>query len=236
MIRPFQGHEGSIDHVFVDTSDQRLVSFGRDRTARLWDLSTGDEIRKITWRTEDSGYSPTNVARVGDDAMLVREGIWGNPNYWHLDFNLNRQPVSNTLDSVLRGHGSLGESTVANASGSLIVVPRGDELGLHDTNNGSLLRTLAMNSSQHYCTRFCSNDRHIVSLCKDASIRIRDVSTNRQIASFTLPTEANRLLAVSDNSRFLVTGDRGRYSDKVKTFVGLGDYSVEVWRMPLTDG
>lgn len=45
--RDFRGHSGPVEEVAMSANGQRVVSYGRDNTIRLWNVETGKEQRKI---------------------------------------------------------------------------------------------------------------------------------------------------------------------------------------------
>jgi hypothetical protein len=80
-MRTLEGHEGEISRLVFSPDGRFLVSSGRDRTVRLWDLRRGTGARTLTYPDAVHGIALTPLgnrllAAVADDDVHV----------WHLDW------------------------------------------------------------------------------------------------------------------------------------------------------
>jgi WD40 repeat protein len=72
VVRRLSGHGGEIKAITFSDDGRRLASISRDRTTRVWNLATGDEIARFV----DDGSTPVCVA-FSHDGKLVATGISG---------------------------------------------------------------------------------------------------------------------------------------------------------------
>src|SRR6516162_9867900 len=112
------GHTEEINAVAFDRAGGRLVSASRDRTVRLWDAATGQELRKFEGHTDEvfaAVFHPegTRIASAGRDRAVW---LWdpessqevahlaGHTSYiWSLAFSPDGQTlVSGSGDSTVR--------------------------------------------------------------------------------------------------------------------------------------
>ncbi len=67
------GHRGEIQHVAVSPGSRYLVTSGSDRTVRLWDVFTGEEVRRL----QDSSRKNCGPVAITEHAHLV---AWASDN------------------------------------------------------------------------------------------------------------------------------------------------------------
>lgn len=66
-VRAFEEHENSVLAIPVFSDGRRMVTGSRDRTLRLWDLNSGDMLRKM----EGHRRRLTAVAVSGDGKLIT---------------------------------------------------------------------------------------------------------------------------------------------------------------------
>jgi WD40 repeat protein len=72
-VRRFEGHQGPAGCVAFSPDGKRLVSGGADRTFRLWDVSTGKELHRIS--TKELSLLPCMGTFSPDGKLLALTGI-----------------------------------------------------------------------------------------------------------------------------------------------------------------
>jgi len=76
----FKGHDAAVTCAALDAAGKRLVTAGLDRTVRVWDVRTGEELARLRWQNEFM----QDVAFTPDGRRVVVRGP-GLTQLWDLD-------------------------------------------------------------------------------------------------------------------------------------------------------
>jgi len=79
QIRTFRGHSNSVSSVIFSTDGQYLASASADRTARIWEVATGDQVRSLVTASQVN-----SVAFTPDDRYLAGACFDGTVRIWNV--------------------------------------------------------------------------------------------------------------------------------------------------------
>ena len=79
QIRTFRGHSASVLSVIFSTDGQYLASASADRTARIWEVASGDQVRSLSTNSQVN-----SVAFTPDDRYLAGACFDGTVRIWNV--------------------------------------------------------------------------------------------------------------------------------------------------------
>ncbi|ETO09924.1 NB-ARC domain-containing protein, partial [Reticulomyxa filosa] len=165
-----QGHSNSVTSVGFSPDGFKIVSGSRDKTVRIWDVSSGKQIKSLEGHSNiihSAGFSPDGSKIVsGSQDKTIR--IW--------DVSSGEQI------QLLKEHSSIVASVGFSPDGSKIVSGSSDTtIRIWDVSSGELIRSLNGHSRLVSFVGFFPDGSKIVSGSYDNTIRIWDVSSGEQI-------------------------------------------------------
>lgn len=193
------GHGEWIKALAFSPDGRRLASIGGDERVRIWEAHSTPPIRKLSCRSAngfafDSSWSRLAVAR--QDGKI---GIW--------DVIAGRRTGEIST-------GSRGMNAVAwSPSESLIACGDYDyRVRLLEPESGDELSSFSHPRQLHFAA-FDSPGRRLFSGCEAGTVKVTEVATGRELASFQMPRKAVPCYALSpDASRIAAGGYKGQIS------------------------
>jgi WD40 repeat protein/tRNA A-37 threonylcarbamoyl transferase component Bud32 len=177
--------------------DASLIASGSwDKTIRLWDTTTRQEVRTLTvgeYLVEGIAFSP-------DGRWLVS---WSrddeNFRVWSVDTGQIRLAVRAHFDSVLSASFSPDGRMIASSSADAAI-------RLWTVETGELLRELGGHEHRHICSiAWSRNGRRLVSGGYDRTVRLWNVETGDEIATLRGHTDKVRWVAYSPDGRHIAS-------------------------------
>ena len=197
LIRKFaNGHTGPVSAVRFSPDGRYAVSVGADRTIRLWDTATGQEIRQLG----DGSQNPISL-EFSPDGDLVAEGTGtGRVRLWNVKTGL--------LKGTFGGRFGIVISLKFLSDGTYIVAGYQDSaVRLWNVKTGEEL-LLDGHTDAVMGVAVSSDDRSIVSGSKDETVRVWNVESRKQVRNFDVDSQI-RCLALSPNDRWVAIGSYG---------------------------
>ena len=167
---------------------------------KLWDISTGKEIRTFSGSTEDMIYS---VAFSPDGSHIMSAGRDNSIKLW--DINTGKEIRTFT------GHTGLVFSVTFTPDGRYAASGSKDKtIKLWDVSSGKEIKTFSGHADAVYSIIFSADGRHILSGSWDKTVKLWDVATGKEIRTFTGHAGQVRSVAFSPDGRYALSwsGDR----------------------------
>jgi WD40 repeat protein len=232
--REFQGHTGLVVSVALSPDGKRAVSGSWDRTVRLWDVTTGKELRRFgqegaghTAPVNAVAYSPDGKTALsgGDDALVI---------LWEVE--------TGKLLKTFKGHKGHINAVAFSVSGQYAISAAGHTenkekvdctVRLWDVESGKEVRRYDGLTTPVQCVAFNPKGKSLAAGAKDGTVRIWDWNTKQEKASFKAHTGMVTCVAWSpDGTRLLTGGDKtmrlwdAATGQQLKQFDG---HKEEVW-------
>jgi len=166
----------------------RLVLSGGERTARLWDASTGGLLRTLEWNILPGLIS---VALSPDAKTALVASMSPSTHGYRFDPSRNksirvRDAASGKLIRTLDGHTEGVAAVSFSPDGRTAASASFDKtVKLWDVGTGALLRTFEGHTNKVLSVKFSANGTRIVSGGWDDTIRVWDVSTGGLVRVFS---------------------------------------------------
>lgn len=197
-------HPARIEGIHAMPDARRLVSCDSDRTARVWNLVTGQCENTFSISTSEADYTRTGMLCVTADGRHAVSG--------HQDSTLRLWELSTGLCSrvLARGADHAGNGCVTGDGRLLLTGDHDGKLRVWDLLTGECVRTLTGHTGMVHMVTMTADDRYAVSSGTDGTVRVWELSTGRCLR--TLTGHAGRVESISvcaDGSRVVSAGVDG---------------------------
>ncbi len=166
-----RGHEGFVMSAFFSPDGRRIVTASRDKTARVWDASTGRQIAVLRGHkgpVMSAAFSP-------DGTRIVTASADKTARLW--DARSTREIV------ILRGHEEAVGSVAFSPDGRRVVTASDDTTArIWDAATGAQLVLLAGHGDGVNSASFSPDGKRVVTASEDKTARIWDADTGHEIA------------------------------------------------------
>jgi len=191
----FKGHTDFIFEVDISPDGKYLATGSVDRTARLWDLATGETIRTFSGHTgaiDGLAFSPDGKTLITGGDQTVR--------LWDVATGEELQ--------VFSGHTAGVGDVEFSPDGQSIISSSGDQTArIWDVASGQTLHVLTGHSS--YLTRvtYSPDGKYVLTSSGDDTARLWDTATGDEVRIFTGHSEDVSAIAYSPDGQYIATGD-----------------------------
>jgi WD40 repeat protein len=160
---PFQGHTDPVLCLAVSPDGRRALSGSADKTVRLWDVASGQEVRRFLGHTDGVNA----VAFSGDGKRAVSAGRDRTVRVWNVE--------TGAAVCVLRGHTQAVLGAALDAGGRLAVSGGQDgTVRLWDVAGGTEVRSLAGHEGWIAAVAISPDGERILSGGHDGTVRVWD--------------------------------------------------------------
>jgi WD40 repeat protein len=194
-LRSFVGHEDVVRCLSVTRCGKRVISGGDDRTIRVWDLHSSNEILKIPL----IGQWPRAIAITPDGHFAATAAESNVLKLWNLESGEEVRTFS--------GHTARANSVAITEGGLLLSGSDDHTVRVWDLDTGSPLHVLTGHDGRVNSVACLSGGRLGVSASDDCNIKVWDVANGVLVATHTAESPV-LTCAASPCSPELVAGDR----------------------------
>ncbi len=194
-----RGHSDCVYSVAISPDGKTLASGSRDKTVKLWDIRTGQELRTNINGTGFLNGAIYSVVFCADGETIASAGADQTVRLRNLRAGMEIRTLS--------GHSSLVYSAAIGQDGQTIVSGSSDRtIKVWDLNTGREIRTIDGNFSPVYSVAISPNGKIIISGSDDGSARLWDLKTGQEIRTIIGHSKAVRSVAISSNSQTIASG------------------------------
>ena len=200
--RSIKGHSYMINCVAFSPDGEMIVSGSNDdKTIKLWDVNTGNEIKTFHYHSSYSaGFNC--IAFSPDGEMIVSGSGFSTVKLW--DVSTGKGIKS------FQGHSGSINSVAFSPDGEMIVSGSNDDktIKLWDVSTGKEIKSFQGHSYSINSVAFSPDGEMIVSGGNDKTIKLWDVSTGKEIKSFQDRSGRINNVAFSPDGKMIVSGSK----------------------------
>jgi len=190
--RTLRGHTGSVNAVAITPDGRFALSGGQDKTLKLWEIATGQEIRTFTGHTHDV-YS----VAITPNGRFVFSGSYKTLKLWEIETGKEIM--------TLTGHSHRVECVVITPDGKF-AFSGSRELKLWEIATGNEIRTFEGQSYGVNSVAVTPDSRFVLSGSNDNTLKLWEIATGREIRTFTGHEKDIISIATTPDGRFALSG------------------------------
>ena len=177
LLRTLTGHTNAT-HVSHFVGAKEIASFSDDKTVRLWDISTEEEVLQFNKHTD---YVRAGCISPSSSDIIV------SGSYDHSVYVWDRRAGDQPIHSFM--HGCPVEAVMTLPNGTLIATASGNEIQIWDLVGGNRrLSTISTHNKTVTSLGLARNGTRIVSSSLDRQLKFHDVSTFETVHSLSFPS------------------------------------------------
>jgi WD40 repeat protein len=229
VVHTLTGHTAEVRDATFSRDGRHLLSGSNDKTIRVWDVRTGDELVKV-----EKGFPVSCVALSPDGRYFVSPAGNGFALWEAATGKFQRQTGwTSQLSRIAYSPNGNYILTVSNQESKELTRDKDRFLSLWDAQKLSFVRNVKCGMKRIVSAVFSADSRMIVSGNADKTIRVWDVETGREVARHQADKRYTNHVAVSADGRYIVCGG-GRY---LRNGIAMddGDHALRLFRMPTLD-
>src|SRR5919199_555531 len=194
LVNTIDGHSSYVNYIVISPDGKTLVSGSADRKIKIWDLSSGTEIRTIL-----ENPLHINYFAISPDWQIIATGGANNTiKIWNI--------ATGKEIRTLSGHSSSINYLAISPDGKKLVSASADStIKIWDLATGKLLNTLVGHSGPVNSLAISFDGKKLVSASADSTIKVWDFSTGKEIRNLTGHTSSVKPLAISPDGKKLVS-------------------------------
>jgi tetratricopeptide (TPR) repeat protein len=199
--RTLQGHTHNlIESVAIAPDGRRVLSSGYDNTVRLWDLATGQEVRRFV------GHKGLvhGLAFLPGGMQIITSGSDGTVRLWDVE--------SGKEVRQFPGHEGPVQGLALSPDGKrLLTGGRDKTLRLWDVETGKPIRQLEAPAGPVTSVAFAADGRHALSGGGEPTVYHWDVETGKAVHRLPIPQDSALSVALSRDGKRAMAGTMGGF-------------------------
>jgi len=194
ILLAVDGRTSGVTSVAISPDGQRVFTGSRDKMARVWDSSSGEQL--LEWSCD---YDATNATFSPDGQRILtnmgpQAAIWDSTN--------------GKLLFTLDGHTNKVRNVTFSSDGNWILTGSDDKTArIWDAQTGTPLQILQDHHSPVRAILFTPDSQHVFTTDEDQKLRLWERHGGKQLKTFPLEIDIVHTLAISDDSAFLAACD-----------------------------
>jgi WD40 repeat protein len=204
LVRTLTGHTDLVVDCAISGDGKLIVSASLDRTARVWDSTSGELLHTLTGHPD----AVLGCAISSDGRLIVTASSDETVKVW--------DSLTGELMHTLTGHTGGASSCAISDDGGLIVSVAGDHtVKVWDTASWTLMHTLIGHTHFVRDCAITGDGKLIVSASSDDTVKVWDTASGKLMHTLTGHTLSVYGCAISDDGRLIVSA--------------AGDHTIRVW-------
>ncbi len=170
-----QMHTGTIERISIDASGKYLLTASDDKTAKLWDATTGDLIRTYRIPIDKGNAGKLFSCALSPDGTMVALGGWTGDGWLHnCSIYIFNAHTGTMIKRIARVPNVICDLEFSPDGGYLAAsISRGNGIIIYLTNGWSLFKSLTDYKEDSYNVCFDQTGR-LATVCYDGKVRLYD--------------------------------------------------------------
>ncbi|MGI8499560.1 MAG: WD40 repeat domain-containing protein, partial [Hassallia sp.] len=200
------GHANWVNGISFSPDGKMLASASDDNTVKLWDTTTGKEIKTLIGHIN----AVNGVSFSPDGKMLASAGVDKRVKLWDIS-------TGKEIETLI-GHTNYVYGVSFSPDGKMLASgSRDNTVKLWDITTGKEIKTLTGHTNYVYGVSFSPDGKMLASASADKTVKLWDTSTGKEIKTLTGHTDAVWGVSFSPDGKMLASAS--------------GDKTVRLWRL-----
>ncbi|MFN7216626.1 NACHT and WD repeat domain-containing protein [Microcystis sp.] len=200
-----EGHNSNVNSVSFSSDGKTLATGSDDKTIKLWNVQTGQEIRTLT------GHNGivNSVSFSSDGKTLASDSSDNTIKLWNVETGKEIRTLSGHNDIVRSVSFSPDGKTLATGSGNFLS-SSDNTIKLWNVETGKEIRTLKGHDSAVISVSFSPDGKTLVSGSNDSTIKLWNVETGQEIRTLKGHDISVNSVNFSPDGKTLVSGSHDK--------------------------